>query len=197
MHFHKIARRLLGAPSRVAVLSALLSNPDRELTGRELAREAGVSHPQAMEALRAFEWEGVVRQRRVGRAGAWTANPDHFLSEHLGRLGALDLMARRELLSMLEPPLRAAGATEAYLFGSVARGTEEATSDIDVLVVFPSEANAERFAATLEPLRERVSSRFGNELQVLAYGAPSLRRKSVRKLLQAARHEGTPLEVGR
>jgi predicted nucleotidyltransferase len=195
MRFHDLSRRLLGAPARVAVLGVLLSSPSRELTGRELAREAGVSHPQVLQALRLFEAEGLVRQRRFGRSGVWSIDPGHFLAERLRGLATLEGDARRELTSEIELALRGAGAKEAYLFGSVARGSEEPSSDIDVLAVFGSERKAATFRRAASTLADRFQRRFGNELQVLAYGPQSSRRRGPKRLVKIARAEGIPLEV--
>jgi predicted nucleotidyltransferase len=196
MRFHGISIRLLGAPARVAVLASLLSAPSRDFTGRELARAAGVSHPQALKALRLLEAEGVVRQRRVGRSSVWSADAGHFLTERLGQLAALDLSARRELHSVLERALRKGGAREAYLFGSVARGDEDPTSDVDVIAMFPSVRAAEAFRRAAAALQEEVRARFGNELQLIAHGPEARLTPGARKLLRTARREGVRLEVG-
>lgn len=51
-----------------------------------------------------------------------------------------------EFLGVLQPLLRRQGAKAAYVFGSYARGTADAWSDVDVLIVAPSARPAvERF----------------------------------------------------
>jgi predicted nucleotidyltransferase len=195
MRFHDLSRHLLGAPARVAVLGVLLSSDGREWTARELARHAGVSHPQVLEALRLFEAEGLVRQRRFGRSSVWSVDEGHFLTERLRSLATLEGDALRELLSAIESSLRAAGASEAYLFGSVARGSEDPSSDIDVLALFGSQRKAAAFRQTASTLADQFQRRFGNELHVLAYGPESSRRRGPKALVRAARQEGIPLEV--
>jgi predicted nucleotidyltransferase len=197
MRFHGIPARLLGAPARVAVVSALLSAPSRDFTGRELARQAGVSHPQALEALRLLEWEGVVHHRRVGRSSLWSVETRHFLSKRLRDLAALDLDARRALTSSLERALKAGKAAEAYLFGSVAKGSEEPTSDVDVLAIFYSVRAARSFESRVAPLQDKIRTTFGNELHLIAYGPEAGLRPGARRLLGTARREGIRLEVGK
>jgi predicted nucleotidyltransferase len=148
-----------------------------------------------LEALRLFEAEGLVRQRRFGRSSAWSADPGHFLAERLRGLVTLEGAARRELISAVELALRGAGANEAYLFGSVARASEDPSSDVDVLAVFGSERKAAAFRKSASILSDRFQRRFGNELQVMAYGPQSSRRRGPKKLIQTARLEGIRLEV--
>lgn len=197
MRFHDLTRRLLGTSARAGVLRVLLAHPAQEFTAREVARQAGVSHPQVLDALRLFEAERLVRQRRFGRSGLWSADPDHFLAEHLASLATLEEAAWRELTARLEEALRGKGAKEAYLFGSLVRGTEEPTSDIDLLALFRTKRQAQRFKEAAPDLSEGFQRRFGNELEVVAYGPEDLRRRGAKRLLAAARREGVPLEVGR
>ena len=57
MKFHGISPTLFGSPARAAVLTTMLRSGAEELTGREVARRAGVSPPRAIEALRVLERE--------------------------------------------------------------------------------------------------------------------------------------------
>lgn len=197
MRFHDLTQRLLGTSARTGVLRVLLANPGQELTAREVARQAGVSHPQVLQALRLFESERLVRQRRFGRSSLWSADPEHFLAEHLAGLASIEARAWRELTERLEAALSGSGAKEAYLFGSLARGKEEPGSDIDVMVVFGSQRKADRLRARAAELAEGFQRRFGNELELVSYGPEDLRRGGAKRLLETARREGVRLGVGR
>ena len=195
MRFHNLTKKLLGTSARIGVLGVLLAYPSQEFTAREVARQAGVSHPQVLEALRLFAAEGFVQQRRFGRSSVWRADPDHFLCDRMRLLVTLEQDAWREILSRLEKALRKAGATEAYLFGSVAQGTEEPTSDIDVLALFGSDRGATAFRSTTSVLAKGFQRLYGNEVQVAAYGPTDVRRGGPRRLIATARRDGIPLEV--
>src|SRR2546426_10925788 len=101
MHFHDLPDRLLGSRTRIAILKVLLKTPGAEWTGRELAREAKVSPTQAIAALRAFEAEGFCHQRRLGRASAWSVDPEHFIARELSGVLHLDQTAQGRLVSVL------------------------------------------------------------------------------------------------
>jgi predicted nucleotidyltransferase len=197
MHFHGLAERLLGSRSRIAVLTALLGSPGTEWTGRELARRAGLSPTQALSALRAFESEGVCRQRRIGRASVWSVDPDHFVTKALGPLVNLDQTAQRRLAQTVEAALKGSGAAEAYLFGSVATGGEEASSDVDLMVVFPDDKRARAWHARMEGLRASVQAQFSSFLSPVVYTRAQTRAAGASRLLREARRTGASLEVER
>ncbi len=193
MHFHGIAPRLLGSPARAAVLASVLAAPEGEFTGREVARLAGVSPARAMVALRILEAEGLCWQRRAGRASLWKVNRRHFLARSLAQVATLESDAMSTLIGLLQRQLRRAGAVEAHMFGSVARGDERATSDIDLVAVFPDEAARGRWDGSLSAMQNKIQANFGNELQAIAYTAAAVRRGGPRRVLERARAEGRPI----
>lgn len=195
MHFHGLPERLLGSRTRIAVLKALLRTPGAAWTGRELAREAKVSPTQALAALRAFESEGVCRQRRHGRASIWSVEPDHFITRELSGVLHLDQAAQGRLVSAIEEALKGSGALEAYLFGSVAAGREEASSDIDLIVVFAGQKEADAWHKKLEGLRSRIQRKFSNFLSPLIYTRTQVRKGGPRRILEEARRTGAVIEV--
>jgi predicted nucleotidyltransferase len=58
-----------------------------------------------------------------------------------------------------EPELRAYGFTTLSLFGSVARGQESATSDIDILVDFPGRVGFRQFMGLKFALEDLLGCR--------------------------------------
>ena len=193
MHFHGLQRRILGSPARVAVLSAMLAAPDVDLTGREAARRAGVSQARAIEALHALEAEGACWRRSVGRASLWRIDRRHFIAQTLAPVADLDRAAFDELRRMVSGPLKGAGAVEAYIWGSVARGDERGMSDVDVVAVFPGEPARRKWERRLDDLQNAVQHRFGNELHAIAYLRAQVGRGGPRRVLERARAEGIAL----
>lgn len=125
----------LGSPARVAVLRALVGTRT-ELTGGETARLAGVSLPQALDALRRFVEAGLVSRKRAGGGGLYLLYRD----KDLVRRGLIPLFETEQKLieSALEKFVDGVAelAPESIvLFGSTARGDRRPRSDVDVLVV--------------------------------------------------------------
>lgn len=195
MRFHGLPETLLTSPARVAVLKALLRSRGREWSGRELAKASGVSAPQTMEALYRLYDEALVGQRRAGRSSLWTLDEGHFLVGRLRPLLALDPESYRALVLALESGLSRSGAVEAWLFGSIARGDEDPTSDVDLLVVFPDKRRAAAWRERLRDLEAEVLARFGNPVQALVYTARQVGGGPPARILGVAKREGHRLEV--
>lgn len=191
MRFHEIPERLLGSSTAVRVLRVLVRFPQREMTGRELAREAGAPHPRALERLNEFEDEGLVSRRFAGRAHLWRLERDHALVAPLTALFQVDDRVRQELRSTLERGIgRIPGVTEARLFGSVARGDEDPDSDIDIFLLVKDRASKDAARREMEGLRGEVRSRFGNWVSPIILTEAELRRRPRRAWLGPAREEG-------
>ena len=82
-------------------------------------------------------------------------------------------MTRDEVIAKLrvhEPELRAAGVVSLSVFGSVARGEEEAGSDVDVVVCLSEEASQGGFAyfGRLEALSRRLHEILGRPVDLIA-----------------------------
>jgi predicted nucleotidyltransferase len=76
---------------------------------------------------------GLLRERRVGNQRRLSANPDFVLYPELRRMILKTVGLAEPLASALAPIARR--LTEAFVFGSVAAGTDTSESDIDLVVV--------------------------------------------------------------
>ncbi len=111
----------------------LFGQPKRSFHLSELRRLTGLGSASLQRELRKLTNAGLVSSERVGNLRRFQANPK---SPVLGELVALTRKTLalepmlREALSPLIPRLRAA-----WIFGSVAKQADTATSDIDVMVI--------------------------------------------------------------
>ena len=158
---------VLRARSHVQVLRTLHRLlPGITLSGREVARRAGIAHPTATGALLALVDLGLVRVRRARRVDSFELNRAHVFAAELGRLFDRESGLHDELIAFLRDRLDAEGVPvfEAYLFGSAARGDMGPAGDVDVaLLCSPGHAAAVEEAA-FGPMAEAVGSRFGLRL---------------------------------
>lgn len=127
-----LAHFLLGQ-TRSSVLGALLLRPELSLHVRELARLTGVSPGSLHRELRALADMGLLIRQEEGRQVYYRANQQCPVYEELAGLlrktaGLVDVL--RDALAPL------AGKVErAFVYGSMARGTEHAHSDVDLMVI--------------------------------------------------------------
>lgn len=188
MRFDRPLDDLFASRSHVRVLRALAGSPrGLAVSGRDVARRAGISHPRAAEVLSELAAQGVVRMDRRPGAHAYQLEEQHVLAERLRGLFEWEARLYDELLSVLRTEIvRAdAGVREAYLFGSVARGQATPRSDIDLAVVAP-DRDPDDVVARLSAVEELVRRRFGNELSVLARSRPVERPARGRRVARSA-----------
>lgn len=148
-----LTSHLLGN-TRTAVLGALLLRPDDRLHVRELARLTGISAGTLHRELVALASLDVLTRRVEGRQVYYAANRENPVFEELAGLlrktaGLVDVL-RDALISY-----RACIAA-AFVYGSVAAGTETARSDVDLMIVGDvGFADAVRALAPTESLLRR------------------------------------------
>ena len=65
---HNYTIDILGSKANFRVLKTLLRYRGKIFTIRELARTAGLSHPETSKVLKTLEKRGVVRLQPIGRA---------------------------------------------------------------------------------------------------------------------------------
>ena len=161
---------LLETGAHVRVLRAVVGLPhDFPASARDIARRASVAHTTAGRILRALAAQHVVHVQRVARSDLYQLNDQHVLASQIRALFRAEARIRPDMIDFLrtELPKRVGPVDDAYLFGSVSRGTSaQAESDIDIALVAPKRSEAE-----LEPvvahLADRVRERFGHELNVI------------------------------
>jgi predicted nucleotidyltransferase len=126
------AEYLLGQ-TRARVLTALLLHPEQSLHVRELARATGASAGSLHRELRGLSDAGLLLRSEVGHQVHYRANVDNPVFQELAGLmrktvGVADVL--RDALSPLGDAIELA-----FVYGSIASGTESARSDVDVMVL--------------------------------------------------------------
>lgn len=127
-----LAEFLLGQ-TRTRVLTTLLLHPERQLHVRELARATGASPGSLHRELRDLSAAGLLLRTEVGRQVHYQADVHSPVFAELSGLlrktaGVVDVL-RSALLRLGD------AVVLAFVYGSVAAGTEGARSDVDVMVL--------------------------------------------------------------
>lgn len=115
------------------VLGVLFGRPDQSFFSNEIVRLAGGGFGAVHRELAALEAAGLVTATRIGNQKHYQANRQAPIFQELRGIvtktvGVADVL--REALAPLEPRIRAA-----FVYGSIAKGTDSARSDIDLMVV--------------------------------------------------------------
>lgn len=143
---------LLFGTYRKQVLGLLLLRPDESLHGREIARLTGVPAGSIHRELRALTDAGLLLREPAGNQVRYRANRASPIYGELAEIfrktsGLVDLL--RDALATLADRIEVA-----FVFGSIASGTESAGSDLDLFVL--GDASLKDVVHALLPLRERL-----------------------------------------
>jgi predicted nucleotidyltransferase len=127
-----LATVLFGKSMR-GILARLYGRPDRRFYVRELARAAATPPSSLQRDLAALAAAGVIERHEDGRQVYYQANANCPIFGELKGIvtktfGVADFL--RDMLRPHEKHIRAA-----FVYGSVAKGTEAPGSDVDLLVI--------------------------------------------------------------
>jgi hypothetical protein len=154
-------------PGAQGQVLAVLAETSTELNLRTIAQLAGVSQAQTSRLLPDLVALGVVERREVPPASLFRLVPEHVASRAL-------LALARSTDTVLDEMGRLAGAlpqppASVIVFGSFARREADLDSDIDVVVVRPTEVDEDddAWSASVEAWRRDVRRLAGNPVEVL------------------------------
>jgi predicted nucleotidyltransferase len=122
----------LRSKARRRLLAYYFTNPTARLHLRDLAQRLSIDASNLSKELHRLEIEGLFRSDVSGRQKYFQLNREYALFDEvrgivMKTIGAVTLIARS--LKKVE------GLDAAYLYGSFARDQQDASSDIDVLII--------------------------------------------------------------
>jgi len=153
----------------VNVLTLLVLHPEEEFYQRAISARTGSGLLQAQRALRRVEAAGLVTKSNRGNRAYYSVCREHPAFEDLKRLLLRTVAlgdALRDALVPLEGKL-----SVAFVYGSVARGEESQTSDIDLFAV--GDISLRMASRVLGPAGRRL----GREFNPILYSARELRAR--------------------
>lgn len=133
--------------------------------------------------------QGIVYSDKVGNAFTYRLNRDHLAAEYIIGLANLQMKLLKRIEDRLEswalPPVYAA------VFGSAARGSMTADSDLDLLLIRPDDADDALWETQVNDLTAEVTRWTGNDTQPLEFTASDLAaRGSYEPVLSAVLDHG-------
>ena len=127
-----IANSLFGKTRR-AVLALLFSHVDERFYFRQIARILEIGLGALQRALANLSAAGIIRKEFVGRQVFYQANSECPIYMDLKNL-VMKTIGVGDILKTALVPLEER-INVAFLFGSIAKGTERSDSDIDIIVI--------------------------------------------------------------
>ena len=152
---HSLAR-LFPNPAVLDVLALLLMNPEQEFYQREIVQRVGCAPLQVQRALKRIDDAGFLIDRRAGNRVYYKSNRNHPAFGEMKSLIIKSVGLGDQLISALLPFV--GNLRFAFVFGSVAAGTEQGSSDVDLLCV--GNLSARDAAKVFGPLGRVVNREF-------------------------------------
>lgn len=131
MQVANVMKRLL-SPNQLLILRVLYTNPTRSFYMHELGEILGKKPGVFQRTLNGLAEEGFVYSVFRANARFFKANTDHPLYPELKKIVAKTSGAEGMLRHLME---KLRDVKMALMYGSFAKGTQQAASDIDILIV--------------------------------------------------------------
>ncbi|GAG05009.1 unnamed protein product [marine sediment metagenome] len=155
--------------NRRAILGLLFGHADEAFYLRQLVRTLGGGVGAIQRELKQLAAAGIIRREVRGKQVYFQADPDCPIFHELKSLMAKTVGVADVLRAALEP--LAEQIRIALLYGSVARGEQTRTSDVDLLVV--SDVSFADIVAALGPAQQELQ----REVNPTVYPADEFRSK--------------------
>jgi predicted nucleotidyltransferase len=156
------------------VLAYLFGQPERSFFATELIKLAGGGSGAVQRELARLTDSGLVTVKRVGTQKHYQADPKSPLFAELCSIAQKTVGLAEPLREALAP--LAKRITAAFVYGSVAKRSDTAASDIDLMVVSDSLTYADLYAAV-----EQASARLGRKVNPTVYSRKELARRVKQK----------------
>ena len=144
------------------LLALLFGQPARSYFATELIVLTGSGSGAVQRELERLTSSGLVNVTRIGRQKHYRANPESPVFEELRGLVVKTVAVAQPIRQALEP--LADRVSLAFVHGSVARGGDTATSDIDLLLVSDRLALEDVYSALIP-----VESQLNRSIQLTLY----------------------------
>lgn len=184
----------LVVPSAHGPVLTVLAGTTAPLTGRKVAEltHPRVSQPRVARILNELAAAGLVDRTSAGSASLFTLNREHLAADAVEALASM----RQHLWARISQHVHGWSRQPegVVVYGSVARGDGDMTSDIDLLVIRPADVDTDDpgWHRDLTDLATRVTRWTGNPCEILDRSLDQLRAMAVdgERLLTEIRRDG-------
>jgi predicted nucleotidyltransferase len=156
--------------SQQRVLGLLYGRADQSFYTNEIVRLAGMGTGAVHRELKKLAAAGLLTETKIGNQARYQANPDTPVFTELRGLIVKTFGVADHLRQALAPVANQIGV--AVIYGSMARGTEDVDSDVDLLLITDALAYGDVF-----PLLSDAETALGRPVNPSIYGRAEWERK--------------------
>jgi DNA-binding Lrp family transcriptional regulator len=172
---------LFGNPNNVRVLRHLILYPSPVITGRGIARELGMSHATCIRSLNNLVDLGMLTRKRVGSSATYElAESSAILTDILEPAFRTESQLLQGLVDTMLVGIKGK-VIAAYLYGSVARGEDTPSSDVDVLLILKNPSDRPSVEEALARNKEHAYNRYRLGVSAITYDLDIFQRMKAQK----------------
>jgi len=158
---------MLDKYSLIVCMREILIHPIKRYSVRNLAKETKLSVFASKSALDYMYAKGMLFREVIGRTYQYKVNRDDFIVRQWKMLFSMETLKKEEILVKLLKSVR--NISSVLVYGSVASGTDDEKSDIDILVIADTKEKTGAYG---------LYSVGGRELNIQVYTPMEWRRKA-------------------
>ena len=191
MKFHLSLLDVLNSKTKVKIIKFLLTH-EASMSEREIASILKVSHMSVNRTIRELADINFVDYVVIGKAHLWKINCKSYAFRALSKLikGILTIKEPlEELAATILKNLPKSFVKRIILFGSIAKGLEKVSSDIDVFILVKDKHARKRLEPKTAKLSKICLDRYGNRLAPYILTEQQFKRKKNLKVISEI-HKG-------
>ncbi len=179
MIFHKVLNHVFSSYTNVSVLRVLVFSKSG-MTGREVARNSGMTPKSALKALTDLENLSIVKRSIGGRDHIFTLNRKHYLvSKGIIPLLKVEMNYLPDVLNLIKKEL-AQYTLGIFLFGSVARKEEDIDSDLDICFVVKNKTAKRTVEKKKTELFNVIDEKYGASLGAIIFTLDEFKKRGLK-----------------
>lgn len=189
MKFKSPLLNLINTSTKLNIVRFLI-NHTASMSEREIASILNVSHMSVNRTMRELAEANFVYNTVVGRTYIWTVNRKSYVYGTLSKIiKAIDtpLAPVEDLKKTLLQNLPLELIKKIILFGSVAKGSEDSTSDIDLFILLNDQKKKDAIEPHIEKLTHICLDRYGNVLSPYVLTERDMKQKKHLNLIRNIR----------
>jgi len=158
-----------------------------EWNGSQIAKEVGITPAASHSALNELTRQGVIMMRNMGNTHVYTLNAKNYIvSDLLKPLYIKEDEALHKIIGIIKRSLSSSKIKNKILnvslFGSVNKGEDHPTSDIDLAVIVSDAKAKSKVEKLFEKIDANVSKKFGNIISPYINTKSEFKTKRKKKL---------------
>jgi predicted nucleotidyltransferase len=185
MKFHISLFNAINSKTKVKIIRFLI-NHEAFMSEREIASVLNVSHMSINRTMRELADINFADFVKIGKAHLWRVNRKSYAYKVLSGI-IKGILTSKEPLEDLKKTIMSnlprTSIKKMILFGSITKGTESASSDIDIFILVKDIKNKEKLEPLIEKLSDICFEKYGNNLAPYVLTENEMKQKKNLKII--------------